>query len=115
LRGIAKTGEIVWSRVFVQGGKLKMDIGRAKVVSLPAAETERRWQETTPAWPIMHAVTYGVTRDQMMAKHQANHIQVAYADSAQEADLAAYTKAALAAELGIAVSFCGTKADGKTF
>jgi hypothetical protein len=115
LRGIAKTGEIVWSRVYVQAGKLKMDIGRAKVVALPQAETERRWQETTPAWPIMHAVTYGVTRDQMMAKHQANHIQVAYANSSAEADLAAYTKAALAAELGIAVSFCGTKADGKTF
>ncbi|WP_438481317.1 fucose isomerase [Oleiharenicola lentus] len=115
LRGVAKPGEIVWSRVYVQGGKLKMDIGRAKVVSLPQAETERRWQETTPAWPIMHAVTYGVTRDQMMAKHQANHIQVAYAHSAQEADLAAYAKAALAVELGLAVSFCGTKADGKAF
>jgi hypothetical protein len=115
LRGIAKPGEIVWSRVFVQGGKLKMDIGRAKVVALPAAETERRWQETTPAWPIMHAVTYGVTRDLMMARHQANHIQVAYAHSAAAADLAAYTKASLAAQLGIEVSFCGSKADGSGF
>ena len=115
LRGIAKPGEIVWSRVFVQGGKLKMDIGRAKVVALPAAETERRWQETTPPWPIMHAVTYGVTRDLMMARHQANHIQVAYAHSAAAADLAAYTKASLAAQLGIAVAFCGSKADGTAF
>ena len=31
----------------------------------------------------MHAVTYGVTRDQMMARHKANHIQVAYANSAR--------------------------------
>jgi hypothetical protein len=115
LRGIAKPGEIVWSRVFVQGGKLKMDIGRAKVVALPAAETERRWEETTPPWPIMHAVTYGVTRDLMMARHQANHIQVAYANSAAAADLAAYTKASLAAQLGIEVSFCGSKADGAAF
>jgi hypothetical protein len=115
LRGIAKAGEIVWSRVYVQGGKLKMDIGRAKAIDLPAEETQRRWEGTTEAWPIMHAVTYGVSRDQMMAKHQANHIQVAYANSAKEADLAAYTKAALAAELGIAVNFCGTKADGKAF
>ena len=115
LRGIAKPGEIVWSRVFVQGGKLKMDLGRAQVVSLPRAETERRWQETTPQWPIMHAVTYGVTRDLMMARHQANHIQVAYANSAAAADLAAYTKAALAAQLGIEVSFCGTKANGTAF
>jgi hypothetical protein len=115
LRGIAKPGEIVWSRVFVQGGRLKMDIGRAKVIKLPRAETERRWQETTPPWPIMHAVTYGVTRDLMMARHQANHIQVAYANSAASADLAAYTKASLAAQLGIEVSFCGTKADGSAF
>jgi len=115
LRGIAKTGEIVWSRVFVENGKLKMDLGRAKVIALPQAETERRWKETTYQWPIMHAVTYGVSRDQMMARHKSNHIQVAYANSAKEADLALYTKAALAAELGLEVALCGTKADGKAF
>ena len=115
VRGIAKPGEIVWSRVFVENGKLKMDLGRAKVVTLPRAETERRWAETTVQWPIMHAVTYGVSRDQMMARHKANHIQVAYANSAAEADLAMYTKAALAAELGLEVSLCGTKADGSKF
>jgi len=115
LRGIAKPGEIVWSRIFIEGGKLKMDLGRAKVVELPREETERRWKETTSVWPIMHAVTYGVSRDQMMARHKANHIQVAYAKSAKDADLALYAKAALAAELGIEVSLCGTKADGKPF
>ncbi len=115
VRGIAKPGEIVWSRIFVEGGKLKMDLGRAKVITLPQAETERRWKETTVQWPIMHAVTYGVSRDQMMARHKANHIQVAYAHSAKEADLALYAKAALAAELGLEVCVCGTKADGKAF
>jgi hypothetical protein len=115
VRGIAKPGEIVWSRIFVEGGKLKMDLGRAKVITLPQAETERRWKETTIQWPIMHAVTYGVSRDQMMARHKANHIQVAYAHSAKEADLALYAKAALAAELGLEVCVCGTKADGKAF
>ena len=115
VRGIAKPGEIVWSRIFVEGGKLKMDLGRAKVITLPAAETERRWKETTVQWPIMHAVTYGVSRDQMMARHKANHIQVAYAHSAKEADLALYAKAALAAELGLEVCVCGTRANGKAF
>jgi hypothetical protein len=115
VRGIAKPGEIVWSRIFVENGKLKMDLGRAKVIELPAEETERRWRETTPQWPIMHAVTYGVSRDQMMARHKANHIQVAYADSARNADLALYTKAALARDLGLEVSLCGTRADGKSF
>jgi hypothetical protein len=112
MRGIAKPGEIVWSRIFVENHRLKMDLGRAKVVPLPEAATERRWRETTPQWPIMHAVLHGVTRDQMMARHKANHIQVAYARSAEEADLALYTKAALAAELGIEVFLCGTRADG---
>jgi hypothetical protein len=115
VRGVAKAGEIVWSRVFVEAGRLRMDLGRAKVIELPEAETQRRWKETTVQWPIMHAVTYGVTRDQMMARHKANHIQVAYANSAKEADLALYTKAALAAELGLDVTLCGTKADGSAF
>jgi hypothetical protein len=115
LRGIAKPGEIVWSRVFIEGGRLKMDLGRAKVVRLPLRETERRWRETTPQWPIMHAVTYGVSRDQMMARHKANHVHVAYARSAREADLALYTKAALARELGLEVALCGTRADGSRF
>jgi len=109
LKGISKPGEIVWSRVYVADGRLKMDIGRAGVVELPAEETERRWQATTPQWPIMHAVTYGVTRDQMMARHQSNHIQVAYANSAEEADRAALAKAAMADALGLEVALCGTR------
>ena len=113
VRGVARPGEIVWSRIFVEGGKLKMDLGRAKAIALPREETDRRWRETTPQWPIMHAVTYGVSRDQMMARHKANHIQVAYANSAKDADLALYAKAALARELGLEVCVCGTKADGK--
>ena len=112
VRGIAKPGPIVWSRIFVEGGKLKMDLGRAHVVELPKAETERRWNDTTPQWPIMHAVLHGVSRDQMMARHKANHIQVAYANSDADADLAMAAKAALAAELGLEVSLCGAKPDG---
>ncbi|MBS0208283.1 MAG: fucose isomerase [Planctomycetes bacterium] len=113
LRGISKPGEIVWSRVFVADGRLNMDLGRAGVVELPATETERRWQATTPAWPIMHAVTYGVSRDQMMARHPSNHIQVAYAADAEAADLALLTKAAMAEALGMRVSVCGTRKGGE--
>jgi hypothetical protein len=112
LHGIAKPGEIVWSRIFIEEGKIKMDLGRAKVIHLPEAETRRRLEETTPQWPIMHAVTYGVSRDQMMARHKANHINVAYANNANQADLCLYSKAELAKRLGIEVFFCGTKADG---
>lgn len=108
LRGISKPGEIVWSRIYVQGERLHLDIGRGVAVELPREETERRWQATTYQWPIMHAVTYGVTRDQLMAKHQSNHIQVAYAKSAAEADACLFTKAAFAEALGLQVHVCGT-------
>ena len=115
VKGCSKPREIVWSRVYVDKGKLKVDIGRGKVVQLPEAETNRRWQLTTPQWPIMHAVTYGVSRDEMMARHQANHIQVAYADSAQAADEALLAKAAMAAALGIEVALCGTRKDDRAW
>ncbi len=113
LKGISHPGEIVWSRIFIEKGKLKMDLGRAEVIELPDQETDRRWQATTPQWPIMHAVTYGVTRDQMMARHKSNHIQVAYANSADEADKAMLAKAAMADELGLEVAICGTRKNGK--
>jgi len=115
LKGISKPGEIVWSRVFVDNGRLKMDLGRAGVVELPAEETQRRWNETTSQWPIMHAVLYGVTRDQMMARHKANHIQVAYADDAAAADKALLAKAAMAEAMGMDVSLCGTRKNGKSW
>jgi hypothetical protein len=109
LKGISKPGEIVWSRVFIENGRLKADLGRAGVVELPAEETQRRWNITTSQWPIMHAVTYGITRDQMMARHKANHIQVAYAPDADGGNLALAAKAAAFRELGIEVAICGDR------
>jgi hypothetical protein len=90
-----------------------MDLGRGKAIELPMEETQRRWTSTTPQWPIMHAVTYGITRDQMMARHKANHIQVAYANGADEADRALLAKAAMADEMGMHVALCGTRKDGQ--
>ncbi|MGD0519298.1 MAG: fucose isomerase, partial [Thermoguttaceae bacterium] len=78
-------------------------------------ETQRRWDLTTPQWPIMHAVLHGVSRDQFMAKHKANHIQVAYADSAKTADSAMLAKAAMARAMGMEVSICGTRKNGKAW
>jgi hypothetical protein len=113
IKGVSKPGEIVWSRVFIDDGKLKMDLGRGAAIDLPDEETQRRWNSTTPQWPIMHAVIYGVSRDQMMARHKANHIQVAYANSAEEADRAMLAKAAMADALGMSVHICGTKKNGE--
>jgi hypothetical protein len=113
LKGISKPGEIVWSRIYIERDRLCMDLGRAGVVALPREETDRRWQATTPQWPIMHAVTYGASRNQMMARHKSNHIQVAYANSAEEADRALLAKAAMADELGMDVSLCGSRKGGE--
>jgi hypothetical protein len=109
LKGVSKPGEIVWSRVFVDNGKLKADIGRARAIELPGEETERRWRITTPQWPIMHAVTYGISRDQLMARHKSNHVQVAYAPDAAGANRALAVKAAMFWEMGLDVSVCGTE------
>ena len=115
LKGVSRPGEIVWSRIFIDDGRLQMDLGRASVVALPREETERRWQLTTPQWPIMHAVLYGVSRNQFMGRHKANHIQVAYANTAADADASLLAKAAMAQALGIDVFLCGTRrADHRT-
>jgi hypothetical protein len=107
IKGISKPGFIVWSRVFVMDAQLHCDLGVAKIVELPEKETQRRWQETTPQWPIMHAVLDGVTRDQMMARHKSNHIQVVYAPNEKQAHRALRVKAAALAELGLQVHLCG--------
>jgi hypothetical protein len=107
LSGVSKPGEIVWSRVFIMDGALHVDLGRATSVALPEEETRRRLEATTPQWPIMHAVLHGVSRDQFMARHRANHLNVVYAPDAETADRALLAKAAVFAELGVQVHLVG--------
>jgi hypothetical protein len=110
LKGVSKPGEIVWSRIFIEDNRLKADLGRATVVDLPKDELEYRWSSTTPQWPIMNAVLHGVSRDQLMSRHKANHIQVAYGRDAKSANLALLSKAVAFRELGIDVHLCGGEA-----
>jgi hypothetical protein len=107
LSGVSRPGAVVWSRVFIMDGHLHVDIGRATAVSLPEDETRRRLAATTPQWPIMHAVLHGIARDQFMARHKANHLQVAYAPDDETADRALRAKGAVFAELGVRVHVCG--------
>ena len=107
LKGICKPGHVVWSRVFTEDNELHADIGRATAIELPAKETERRWSQVTTQWPIMHVLLHGINRDQFMARHRSNHVNVAYAPTAQIADHALQAKAAMMLELGIQVRFCG--------
>ena len=107
LKGVSKPGWVVWSRVFVAKGRLAYDTGLAEAVALPERETRERLRLTTPQWPIMHAVLQGITRDQMMARHKANHIQVVYAPDKASARRGLYAKAAAMHELGLEVTLCG--------
>ncbi len=112
LSGISKAGEIVWSRIYVANDELNMDIGRGEAIDLPPEESNRRLESTTKVWPLMNGILYGVSRDQLMAKHQANHIQVVYGSSPEAADKALAARAAMAAELKMKVNVCGTRKDG---
>ena len=107
LKGIGRPGEIVWSRVFVEGGALHADLGRGSVVVLPEAETARRWQNTTSQWPLVSAIFHGASRDQFMARHRANHVSIAYAPDKAAADKALAMKAAMLDEMGVRVHLCG--------
>jgi hypothetical protein len=107
VKGVSKPGHVVWSRIFVMDGRLHCDLGVSEVVKLPDKETQHRWQETTSQWPIMHAVLDGISRDQMMARHKSNHIQVVYAPNLRQAHRACRIKAAMLAELGLEVHLCG--------
>ena len=107
INGVSKPGEIVWSRVYVQEGVLHVDLGRGSVVELPEEETRRRKEATNPEWPIAHVVLHGVSRDQFMGRHKANHAQLVYADDADAADRALTAKAALFERLGVRVHLCG--------
>ena len=108
LKGVGRAGELIWSRIYIQDDALHMDIGRGAGVALPAAEANRRWRMTTPEWPMLNAVLYGVSRDQLMAKHQANHLQVAYAPDGDAANRALAAKVAMAQDLGLTVHLCGS-------
>ncbi len=107
LKGIGRPGDIVWSRVFVEGGALHVDLGTGSVVELSDADNSRRWKETTSQWPLVNAVLHGVTRDSFMARHRANHVSIAYAPSAADAQKALGAKASMFDALGIHVHFCG--------
>lgn len=107
LCGVSRPGKIVWSRVYIENDELWCDIGTGRAVELPEEETQRRREMTDPQWPIMHGVLDGVNRDQMMAKHKANHIQVVYVDGDFDLRRAAEIKAATLENLGIKVNLCG--------
>jgi len=107
IKGLSKPGDVVWSRIFVEKGQLNCDLGLGKSMALPPEENEERWRLTTPQWPMMNLALKGISRDQFMGRHKANHIQVAYAPDAAGARTALWAKAAAMDAMGMKVSICG--------
>lgn len=77
--GESLPGAITWSRAYLSGGELWMDIGRGDVVALPTAKRDAWWKGTTREWPFM-AADLRIGRDTLMAHYLSNHIAVAYGD-----------------------------------
>ncbi|AZC12635.1 fucose isomerase [Microbacterium sp. ABRD28] len=107
VNGVSRPGELVVSRVFIADGIVQVDIFRASAIELPDDETRRRKEATNPEWPIAHVVLHGVTRDQFMARHKANHAQVVYSPDAATADRALMAKAAMFERIGVKVNLVG--------
>jgi hypothetical protein len=57
----------------------------------------------------MHVLLHGVDQNQFMARHPSNHVNVAYAPTAEKADLALAAKASMFHEMGVEVHFCGVQ------
>ena len=111
--GITEPGPGIWSRVFLEGGELHVDIGRCTVVNLPESEAQRRLDDTTNVWPLAPTHFYGVSRDQAMARHRGNHVQLSLTTSEEMGDKLALAKAAMFHSAGVRVHFCGTNHQGQ--
>ncbi|WP_316980292.1 hypothetical protein [Shumkonia mesophila] len=97
--GVSLPGQVTWSRAYIKGGDLWMDVGRGAVAELPEAKREAWWKGTTREWPLM-ATDLGISRDTLMAHYFSNHVAVAYGDIFEE-------MVALSQELGFKVRILG--------
>jgi hypothetical protein len=96
IHGQGKAGYLLWARAHYEGTQVYMHIGTGRAVELPAAEFERRRRATTYEWPLLNCTLDGVSRDELMAGHQSNHITVTYVDETNLQDvLRAFTAQAL--------------------
>ena len=80
IAGQGKAGRFIWARAHYEGTDVIMHIGTGTAVELPEDEFERRRKATDYGWPLLNAVLDGVSRDDLMAGHQSNHLTIAYVD-----------------------------------
>lgn len=78
IAGQGKAGRLIWARAHYEGTTVHLHVGTGHAVELPTREFQRRLDATTREWPLLNCTLDGVSRDQLMAGHQSNHITVAY-------------------------------------
>ncbi|MFV0448210.1 MAG: hypothetical protein ACK5MF_07075 [Vibrio sp.] len=81
IAGQCKAGSFIWARAHYEGQQVILHVGTGTASELPLDEFTRRSQATTPEWPLMNCELTGVSRDDLMAGHQSNHITVAYVEA----------------------------------
>ena len=101
-RGVSKPGEIVWSRVFHRP-RPPAHRPRPWLGARGAAKYTQPATRAPPAPGVAHSTEalHGVSRDELMARHKANHVQASDALNATAAHQTLRAKAALFAELGL--------------
>ncbi len=94
--GQGKAGTFIWARAHYEGTAVIMHIGTGEAFELDQAEHQRRLNATSKEWPLMNCILHGVSRDDLMAGHQSNHITIAYVPKAHlQAVLEAFVAQAL--------------------
>jgi hypothetical protein len=105
IHGQGKAGRLIWARAHYEGTQVMLHIGTGTATELPAPEFERRRRATTYEWPLLNCVLDGITRDELMAGHQSNHITVAYVAEAHLQDvLRAFVAQALTQHIQVFVA-----------
>ncbi len=80
IAGQCKAGKFIWARAHYEGEQVIMHVGTGSAFELPEAEFTRRLEATTREWPLMNCILDGVSKNDLMAGHQSNHITVAYVE-----------------------------------
>lgn len=80
IAGQCKAGSFIWARAHYEGNQVYMHVGTGEAFELPQEEFQRRLNSTTKEWPLMNCVLDGVSKDDLMAGHQSNHITIAYVE-----------------------------------
>ena len=85
---------------------------RLRLLAPDAEKTEERWRLTTSQGPVMHAVLPCSTRDQFIARHKANHLQVVHTPDKAAARRGMFAKEVAMKKAGLKCFVWRDKKDG---